>query len=120
MEVMMYYIIGAIIIWMIFRKLTAPKVTNISGVELNELLKEKKGYHFIDVRTSGEFNSNKVKGFKNIPLQSIGNKLDKLPKEETIVLMCASGSRSMRAARILDKAGYKNLINVRGGISRMA
>lgn len=115
----MIYAIGIIIIWIVYQKLTAPKVEMISKEELLMFMKNKKGYHFIDVRTSGEFNANKIKGFKNMPLQSLKNKLDLLPIEDNIVLLCASGHRSMNAAKILNKAGYKNLINVKGGLSRM-
>lgn len=115
----MIYVIGIIVLWFVYQKITAPKVQMINGDELKELLKSKKGYHFVDVRTSGEFNSNKIKGFKNMPLQSLRKKMDVLPKEEIIVLLCASGHRSMNAARILNKAGYKNLINVKGGLGRI-
>jgi len=116
----MIYIVAIVVVFLVFRKITEPKVEHIDGQRLKELLKEKKSYVFIDVRTSGEFNSNKVKGFKNIPLQSLRNKLDTLNTDDQIVLLCASGSRSMQAARVLSKAGYKNLINVKGGLGRMA
>lgn len=113
----MEYVIGAIVLYMIYRKITAPKVEHINMNKVHEMLKEKNvKRQFIDVRTAGEFNSNKIKGFKNMPLPSLKNKLEMISKEEPIVLMCASGSRSMRAARVLSKAGYKNLINVKGGI----
>jgi len=115
----MIYVVGIIIIWIVYQKLTAPKVEMISKDELQTLMKNKKGYHFIDVRTTSEFNSNKIKGFKNMPLQSLRNKLEILPLEDNIVLLCASGHRSMSAAKVLSKAGYKNLINVKGGLSRM-
>lgn len=115
----MYYVIGLVVLFLVFRKITEPKVEHIDKTRLNELLKEKKGYAFIDVRTSNEFNSNKVKGFKNVPLQGLRGKLDKLSTDDKIVLLCASGTRSMNAARILSKAGYKNLINVKGGLSRL-
>ena len=113
----MWYVIGAIAIFMIYRKITAPKVEHVSVEEVHNMMKDKSvKRHFVDVRTSGEFNSHKIKGFKNIPLQSLRNKLDVLDPEKPVVLMCASGSRSMSAARVLSKAGYKKLINVRGGI----
>lgn len=115
----MIYIFGAIILYLLIRKVTEPKVEHINFETLKSMMKEKKKYFFIDVRTPGEYAGQKVKGFKNIPLQNIGQSLDKIPKDMAIVLLCATGARSMRAARILNRAGYKNLINVKGGLSRM-
>ena len=105
--------------FLIFRKVTEPKVSHIDQATLEIYLKDKKKYQFIDVRTPNEFNSHKVKGFKNMPLQTLNKHLDKLSKDQAIVLLCATGSRSMNAARVLKKAGYDNLINVKGGLSRM-
>lgn len=111
-----YFIAGLIVVFIVFRKVTAPKVTNISKEELKTMMKEHKEYKYVDVRTSGEFNQKKIKGFKNIPLQSIRNKIGEFSQDDTVVLMCASGSRSMSAARVLSNAGIKNLINVKGGL----
>lgn len=115
----MYYVFGVIIIYLIIRKVTEPKVKHIEFEELKKILNEKKNYHFVDVRTPGEFSGQKVKGFKNIPLQSIAASLHLLSQDKTVVLLCATGARSMRAARILNRSGYTDIINVKGGLSRM-
>lgn len=102
----------------IFQKITGPKVTTVKGNQLDELIKDKSvKRQFVDVRNVDEFNSRKVKGFKNIPLSVISKRMKEIDPEIPVVLMCASGARSMKAAQILSKAGYKNLYNVRGGIS---
>ncbi len=112
------YFIGALAAYALFSKLTAPKVENINGTQLDELLKDKTvKRQFIDVRTLDEFQSNKIKGFKNIPLQVLRRRASELKTELPLVLICASGSRSMRAARLLNKMGYKNLVNVKGGMN---
>ena len=64
-----------------------------------------------------EFNSRKVKGFKNIPLDQLHKRMKEIDADMPVVLMCASGSRSMKAAKILNKNGYKIIVNVKGGIS---
>lgn len=112
----MGYVIGAIVLIIIIRKVTEPKVTHISYEDVQNMLKDKTKRQYIDVRTAGEFNSHKLKGFKNIPLQGLKNKTGDLSNELPIVLMCASGSRSMAAARVLKKAGFTDMINVKGGI----
>lgn len=111
-------ITAAYFIMVLFTRVTAPKVTHISGKEIDTLLKDKQSKkQFIDVRTANEFNGRKVKGFNNIPLDQLGRRVKELNPELPVVVMCASGSRSMRAARILSKNGFKQIINVKGGIS---
>lgn len=110
-------LVALVVVFTIYQKITAPKVTMISKIELNEMMQDKKSSRaYIDVRTAEEFNQKKIKGFKNIPLQSLNKRTSEIDKTSPVVLLCASGSRSMQAARILSKLGYTDLINVRGGI----
>lgn len=102
----------------IFQKLTGPKVITVKGSQLDEMVKDKSvKRQFVDVRNIDEYNARKVKGFRNIPLNVLSKRLKELDPDVPVVLMCASGARSMKAAQILNKAGYKKLVNVRGGIS---
>lgn len=108
----------AYLVFLIFNKLTAPKVEHVSGKMLDQMIGDKTNKkQFIDVRTPGEFSSRKVKGFQNIPLDQLQKRIKEINAEIPVVVMCASGSRSMKAAKILSKNGFKNIINVKGGIS---
>ncbi len=70
------------------------------------------GAEIIDVRTKGEFASGHIKGSKNIPLNTLNNKLNLLKdKEKTYLLCCASGMRSGSAKSILKSKGYSNIYN---------
>lgn len=75
-----------------------------------------KNHVLIDVRTVGEFKQGHLKGAKNIPLDRIENKLDKIPRDKTVVVMCRSGNRSRMACSKLAQAGYDNITNFKGGI----
>ena len=111
-------ITAAYLVLIIFQKITAPKVMTVKGNQLDDMVKEKSiKRQFVDVRNPNEYNTRKVKGFRNIPLNVLHKRLKELDPDLPIVLMCATGSRSMKAAQILSKAGYKNLINVRGGLT---
>ena len=108
----------AYLVLLVFNKLTAPKVEHVSGKLLDQMIGDKSNKkQFIDVRTPGEFSSRKVKGFQNIPLDQLQKRIKEINAEIPVVLMCASGSRSMKAAKILSKNGFKNIANVKGGIS---
>lgn len=95
----------------------AKGVRQISTAELKDLLKEKKAYEFIDVRTPQEFKMNHIRGFKNIPLQRLVNRQGELSKDKEIVVICQSGARSNNATKMLKKVGFTKLANVKGGIS---
>lgn len=95
-----------------------PSLENISGSLLNDLLNDKEvKRQFIDVRTPGEFGSSRINGFTNIPLQVLERSIKDLKKEEPVVIICASGSRSMAAARFLAGSGFLTILNVQGGMS---
>lgn len=107
-----------LVVYLLNKRVSGLKVEHLDGNQLDSLIKEGTGkYQLIDVRTPEEYNNRKIKGFKNIPLQVLPNRMKEIDKEKPVVLMCASGSRSMHAAGFLSKNGYKTLINVKGGIS---
>jgi len=91
-------------------------VRQISTSELkNELNDRNKQY--IDVRTPGEFSGNHIKGFKNMPLNQLSGKANTLSKDKEIIVICQSGMRSNKASKVLKKLGFKEVTNVKGGMS---
>ncbi|GAA0302993.1 hypothetical protein GGQ92_003070 [Gracilibacillus halotolerans] len=116
MEFIQIIILVLVIAFFITRFLPVKGVMNISIEEAKD--KSKDGnIQFIDVRTPGEFKANHKKPFTNIPLSSLANKTDSLDKEKEIVVICQSGMRSMKAAKILKKQGFQKISNVKGGMS---
>lgn len=73
----------------------------------------------IDVRSSDEYAQMRV-SFTDlqVPHDEILTKVDEIPQERDIILLCRSGMRSQMAAMFLSKAGYngENLYNLDGGI----
>jgi phage shock protein E len=75
-------------------------------VNYHELIEN--GAILIDVRTPGEYTSGKPKNSKNIPLDKIGGKIDKIKAlKKPVVLCCASGMRSGRATTMLKSKGIE-------------
>lgn len=52
----------------------------------------------------------------NIPLAGITIEADKISKDIPVVMQCRSGARSAAAILQLEKLGYTNTINLKGGI----
>ncbi|MBD8068131.1 rhodanese-like domain-containing protein [Bacillus sp. PS06] len=112
------YLVIVLLIFFILKKLLPIKgVTNITTTELRKELNNK-NKQFVDVRTNGEFKGNHIKGFKNIPLQQLAQIAEKeLSKEKEVIVICQSGMRSQRASKVLKRLGFKNVTNVKGGMS---
>jgi len=74
----------------------------------------------LDVREPEEFNGplGHIPPATNVPLGSLEQRLDEIPTEEPIVAVCRAGGRSARASLILQKAGFRNVANLAGGMLR--
>ena len=68
----------------------------------------------LDTRTPFEVMRGKIDGFVNIPLDSLRERLDEIPKDRPIYVHCHSGLRSYLACRILTGNGY-DCYNLAGG-----
>lgn len=76
----------------------------VTGAEAHELVAA--GAFLLDVRTAGEFAGGHLDGATNIPVSDLGDHLDQVPNDKTIVVYCASGARSASATRALRAKGY--------------
>ncbi|MEY4524878.1 MAG: hypothetical protein RIR57_248 [Bacteroidota bacterium] len=78
-------------------------------VNMKELMAS--GALVVDVRTPAEYKDGHVKGAINLPLQTLGNNLNKLKKDQVIITCCRSGSRSGMAKRMLKANGFEQVHN---------
>jgi phage shock protein E len=79
-----------------------------SGAEAQALVQ--KGARLVDVRTPAEFAAGHLPGALNVPVDELEQRLGELgPTEQPIILYCRSGSRSSRAARVLESAGFRQV-----------
>jgi len=68
----------------------------------------------LDTRTPEEYGSGHVDGFINIPVDELRDRIDELPKDKPVYVMCQSGVRSYIATRILEGNGF-TAFNLAGG-----
>ena len=116
MGIMEYVILFLGVLYFIWRFMPSKGIKQINTSELKEELKNKNN-QFIDVRTPGEFKQNSIKSFKNVPLNELPNRAEALDKDRPVFVICQSGMRSSNAARLLKKKGFKEIINVKGGMN---
>ncbi len=73
------------------------------------------GYFLLDVRTQEEWDSIHVPNAKLIPLDQLPQRLQELPKDQPILVICRSGNRSQTGRDILLRNGF-DATSVQGGI----
>ena len=94
--------------------------TNVDANAFNELVKANNQAQLIDVRSPEEFAKGHLINALNFDWN--GNEFDKqvssLNKEASVFVYCLSGGRSAAAAAQLRSAGFKNVIELNGGIMK--
>lgn len=80
----------------------------------------KNGALLVDVREKDEIEqlAFDVPDILNIPLSEFEERYTEIPKDKDVVMVCAVGSRSLRAAGFLVNHGYTNVVNMQHGITR--
>ncbi|HZW00298.1 MAG TPA: rhodanese-like domain-containing protein [Candidatus Deferrimicrobium sp.] len=73
------------------------------------------GAFVLDVREPAELAVEHVPGAVNIPLGQLRARLDELPRDRTIHVVCRSGQRAYLATRVLLQNGF-DARNVSGGM----
>jgi molybdopterin/thiamine biosynthesis adenylyltransferase/rhodanese-related sulfurtransferase len=94
-------------------------IPQITPVELKRRLDSGEEVFVLDVREPHEYQIVNI-GAPLIPLGDLPNRLNELDPNREIVIHCKSGGRSQRAAEFLQKSGFKNVVNLAGGITAWA
>jgi len=79
--------------------------------------KYQQGAFFLDVRSQEEWNQFHIKGSTLIPLDQLQSRLNAVPKDKDVVVVCLSGHRSLSGTVILQQAGYQNVFCLSGGLT---
>lgn len=95
----------------------ASKTTSIAldAAEVYNLMNSETSIQLVDIRESYE-RDEIIANSIHIPIGDLGEQLALLPKQQTIVLYCATGKRSLQAATLFRKQGFENMYSLQGGI----
>jgi rhodanese-related sulfurtransferase len=88
----------------------------INVAEAKEML-DTDEYALIDVRNPDEYQAGHLPGATLIPVNSVFQRREELPKDKKIIFVCAVGQRSALAAEMAAAAGLPadRLYNLDGG-----
>jgi len=94
-------------------------IREITPTELQQLLTGDNPPSLIDVREEGEAAICSIDGSTLIPMNTLPQRLQALPRDRAVVLYCHSGMRSMMAGQWLSQQGF-DALSLAGGIDRWA
>ena len=98
------------------------KVQEITVEELKTRLDRGERPALLDVREPFEWNIVNLGdyGARMIPLKELQGRENEMDREQELIVYCRSGSRSANAARYLMAQGFRNVVNLKGGVRAWA
>ena len=109
------YMAGSIVNW--YKKgLPLERLEMITVPELKEKLDGGEAWLVLDVRSHEEWDAGFIEGAMNVYVGLLGKRLDEVPQDRPVAVICKSGTRSGFASSIMLRAGRENIHNVLGGM----
>ncbi|PYQ31257.1 MAG: molybdenum cofactor biosynthesis protein MoeB [Acidobacteria bacterium] len=93
---------------------------DITPQQLAERLAQNEAIVLIDVREPYEWDIGHIESARHIPMQQIPKRLDEIPRDVEVVMICRSGARSGHVQHHLQQQGFTNVKNLTGGMQRWA
>lgn len=108
---------GAMLLWPLLVRAAGRGAREVGTVEAVQLINRRDAL-VVDVRDGGEFAQGHIANAKHIPLNELADRssrdLEKY-KNRPIVIADGTGSRAGSAVKLLEKAGFAEVVALRGG-----
>lgn len=78
--------------------------------------KRSAGAFVLDVREPEEWNEYHIPGATLIPLGELASRVNEVPRDKEVVVVCRSGNRSQQGRDILKSAGVTRVTSMAGGL----
>ena len=79
--------------------------------------KRSQGAFILDVREPSEWTQVHIPGATLIPLGALPDRLNEVPKDQEVIVVCHSGNRSAKGRDILRAAGFNRVTSMAGGMT---
>ena len=97
-------------------QVSAPLPAEIAVAEA--AAKREAGAFMLDVRQPDEWNAVHIPGATLIPLDQLEQRVNEVPRDQEVVVVCRSGNRSQQGRDILKSAGYSQVTSMAGGMNQ--
>ena len=91
---------------------------NLEPAAAHRTMQDNSKIKVLDVRTEPEYQMHRIAGALLLPVQDIETRHGELDPETTYLVTCEHGMRSVAACEFLTATGFKNLINLVGGMAQ--
>lgn len=95
-------------------------VEELSPAELVERMRNGEDWQVLDVREPWELGIVSLPDAVAIPMNQVPNRQRELDPERPLAVLCHGGMRSYRVAAWLQQHGFRQVVNVAGGIDAWA
>ena len=85
--------------------------------KLDAMRKAGEAHTLLDIREDQEVDTCAIEGSLHIAMSELMDRLDEVPKEQPLVVMCHVGGRSSQVVEWMHANGDENALNLAGGIS---
>lgn len=92
----------------------SEEAPSVSVTEAPPWIAEHKPF-LLDVREPEEYTAGHIPGAVSIPQADLGLRMDDVPADREVLVICAGGVRSARAASFLKSVGRSEVTNLAGG-----
>jgi rhodanese-related sulfurtransferase len=94
------------------------RVPSITAAEAHQVVESAKpdAYTLLDVRQPAEYESGHIPGAHFIPLAELQSRINELDRDKKTIVYCRAGNRSRSGSEILLSAGFRDVLNMEGGI----
>ena len=117
----LFYLLFSIFIVIIAIALLSKRKTGaeVTTEAARDMMKDSQ-VTILDVRTPKEYSQGHIEGAKLIPIAELSDRIGELNdlKNRQILIYCYRGNRSRKAAAILQKNGFINVMQLHGGITK--
>ena len=84
--------------------------------DLETWRKRGESHLLLDVREATELATASIVGARHIPMDEVAARIDEIPTDMPVIVICHHGGRSARVVAYLNQNGRPNALNLRGGI----
>jgi rhodanese-related sulfurtransferase len=92
----------------------------LSPRDVHALLSGAEPPQLLDVREAWEVETAAIAGAIAIPMGQVPGAMAQLDRDRPVVVMCHHGRRSAQVAVLLERSGFREVINLAGGIDAWA
>lgn len=117
-----WVVLGAVailVIYVVYQQIAYANLRSVGIPEINvqqAYEKYQAGAFILDVRQPEEWNEGHIPNATLIPLDQLAQRVNEVPRDREIVVVCRSGNRSREGTLILLENGFKQVSSMAGGV----